>query len=109
MKPEKFFKSKQQLNRYLYVKEIAEKLIALQDKGCILFDEDGLIEGNFALVDDFDDETFGVLYLKEGNCKMCYVDLSWGDDGRPYIESKKVLKKLLSEFRCVNPSDIVKI
>ncbi len=91
------------------MKEIAEKLIALQDKGCILFDEDGLIEGKFVLVDDFDDDTHCVLYLEDGNCKIYYVELSWGDDGRPYIESKKALKKLLSEFRCVNPSDIVKI
>jgi hypothetical protein len=110
MKPEKFFYSPTQLKRYKYACEIAQKFIDLQEKGYLIFDEEKQIVGGvFEIETDFDEDSWGAVWIKEGDCRFILVDISYWDDGRPYIETMKHIKEIFSAYMAVDPKHITKV
>ena len=112
MKAEEFFYSKQQRERYKYAVELATKLKNLQEEGYWLFDDEDKylrVEGEVFIREDFDADDWDVVSINLNDCSVVFVEISRWDDGRPFIDSKKSIKKALGRFSMVAPKDIKKV
>lgn len=108
MSPEQFF-TKQQLERYNYAVALGNKLKQYQEQGCYLVDEGNIVKDwSVTIREDFDSNSWDVVYWSVGNCSFVIVDLSWYDDGRQYIATKKEIKEAFNSLRIVDPKHIKK-
>lgn len=108
MKPEEFFKTKQQLERFLYCKELAGKLIEYQNKGFLILDEDNVpVNGKFIFNSSPEDGDWDIFSTKTSNCIFAIVDIEWGED--PWVRSKLNIKKAFDHYRIVEPKHITKL
>lgn len=108
MSPEQFF-TKQQLERYKYAVTLGNKLKQYQEQGCYLVDEDCIIKDWSVFIrEDFNDCTWDVVQWTHDRCGIAIVDLSWYEDGRPYIATKKEIKAAFNSLRIVDPKHIKK-
>lgn len=108
MKPEEFF-TKQQLGRYNYAVALANKLKQYQQEGYYLVDEYGITKDwSIDIEDNFSDNCWDVVSVHVDNCYHSIVDLSWWDNGKPFIDSKTQIKAAFNKLMVVHPKHFKK-
>lgn len=104
------FKNKAAERTYNYIFAKYLKFLSLQERGCIIFDENSeRIEGRFITFGDRSPFKECALGIVDGNCCHSYVDVYKEDDGSISFDTLKKVKEELGSFWYVDPEYIKKV
>lgn len=97
--------SKRFLNTYRKMRSLWDKLIEMQKKGYIIFDENNKIAGKFEIGEK--EHMLAEVWEKEGLGRTIYYGDEWADEDMEKWSYMK--KKYFSKWRAVHPKNMEKI